>query len=421
MGGMPRATEEKSRRRNIAILVALSSTLAVLAFGAWMSEVFNPLLLAALLAYICNPVVGRFQPVFKNRLVTIVFIYVAALALFFALPLLFLPTLSYEISTFGYAMVGEPGTDLDGNDRPDPGEVYTDLNHDGQATRDELFRDVNRNGRWDHGYFDQLITDLKGRIDGIDTPTKAWFRRNVDLERVWDYLRSNVRNIAQTGTLAGGWMVKKFFSGIQSATTLFSYLILVPIYTFFLLWNSQAILDTTRHYLPGRYRLRILSIVGKIDVAVSSFFRGRFLICIMKGIITSIGLWLCGVKFALVIGLAAGFLSVVPFLGVVLSAIPAITLVLIDFQGSLSRALAVVLVFAFVEALEGLVLTPWILGKETGLHPITLILSLLIAGKLLGFFGLLMAIPLVAIAKILAREFLLPHLEELAAEEPEES
>ena len=235
---------EKKRRRTIAILVALGSTVAVLAFGAWMSEVFNPLLLAALLAYICNPVVTRFQPIFKKRLVTIVFIYGAVLTLFLALPLIFLPSFGHEMSTFGYAMVGEPSTDDNGNGRPDPGEVFTDLDRDGKAAAGELFRDVNGNGVWDKGYFDRLITDVKQRLDTIDSPTKAWLRKSLDLERVWNYLRSNVRTVAQTGTRAGGWMVQKFFSGVESATTLFSYLVLVPIYAFFLLWNSEAIVET---------------------------------------------------------------------------------------------------------------------------------------------------------------------------------
>ncbi len=332
---------------------------------------------------------------------------------------MFFGTVSREATQFAYAMTGEPSTDINQNGRPDLGETFTDVNGDGKAQPGELFFDANGDKKLTIGYFERLLNYVHQESRNINPSLRAWIERHVAAENAWGYLRTNLRSIANTGTRATGWMIDTVFSGIQGAYGILSYLVLVPIYTFFLLWNYQGIINTIERYLPGRYRKRIIFIASKINTAVSSFFRGRLIICILKGVITSLGLWLCGIKFSIILGMAAGFLSIVPFLGVIISIIPAVTLVLIDYQGSLSRAAAVIIVFVAVEALEGLIMTPWILGKETGLHPITLILSLLIFGRLFGFFGLLMAIPLTAIAKILAREFLLPHLEELAAESPE--
>ena len=124
-----------------------------------------------------------------------------------------------------------------------------------------------------------------------------------------------------------------------------------------------------------------------------------------------------GVPFGFAIGLASGFLSLIPYVGVWFAVLPALGLSWLEHQSGTNLAL-VGGIFAGIEVLEGLVLTPTLLGKEVGLHPLTVIVTLMIFGKILGLLGVLLSIPLAAITKILAREFVLPLVEDFAQEKP---
>ncbi|MEM7262450.1 MAG: AI-2E family transporter, partial [Planctomycetota bacterium] len=146
---------------------------------------------------------------------------------------------------------------------------------------------------------------------------------------------------------------------------------------------------------------------------LAAFFRGRLTVCLVKGVLTSIGLLLFGVPLAIPIGLAAGFLSLLPYVGIYLTLVPAMLLSWFD-AGSLGTLIGIVAFYGAIEALEGLVLIPKLLGREVGLHPLTIIVTLLVFGKLFGLVGVLLSVPLAAIAKILADEFVMPLIRDLA-------
>lgn len=124
-----------------------------------------------------------------------------------------------------------------------------------------------------------------------------------------------------------------------------------------------------------------------------------------------------GVPFWFPIGMAAGFLSLIPYIGIWLAVVPALGLSWVD-HGSLPRLGGIAAVFLIMETVEGLVLLPAFLGKEVGLHPLTIIVTLLVFGRLFGFVGVLLSVPLAAITKILFHEFIMPLIAEFAAEKP---
>ncbi len=389
----------------------------VLLFVYWLSDVFAPLFTGILLAYIIAPIISRLESVFRNRLLSIIFIYIYILVLVVLVPFILGSMLYNQGYSLFVTLVGEVRTDTDGNGRWDPGEAFTDLNGDGKPQPSELFIDANSNGRFDPGYIDRFLEFSERIMHDLGPRIKEWADVEVDVEQALSYVKGNIRQIAATSTKATRWLISGILSGVQGVFDVVSWLVLVPMYTFYLLYEWSDLKRSVAAYLPGRYRKRILQVVGRIDRAVSSFFRGRLLIALIKGGLISIGLFVVGVKFAFVLGMMAGFLSVIPFVGVIISAIPCMMFVVIDYNADLYRILGVLAVFSFAEAVEGFVLTPYILGKETGLHPVTLILAMLIAGKLLGMIGLLMAVPLASIVKILFEEFALPVLEELARED----
>ena len=393
----------------------------VLVFAFWvmyqLSSIFNPLLVALLLTYISDPLIGRLEKVFKHRLVAVVAIYIYLIVLFVFVPVLVMGRLYTESRSLYVPLVGERSTDMNNNQKWDKGEIFTDINHDGKGQPGELFLDLNENKIFDkseEAHFYKLLNRAEKYSTNLDEGTKKYIEQAVDVDQVVAYLKQNVKNLAAMGGSATKWIFTWVANSIQSVSGFVIFIVLVPLYTFFFLYEWNHMKNAVTRYLPAFYKDRILNIVGQIDRAVSSFFRGRLIICVLKSLIIAIGLWLCGIRFAFFIGLLAGFLSVIPLFGPIIGVIPAFTFVVIDHNSAFMTFIFVVIAFLVAEAIEGIILQPWILGAETGLHPITLIVSFMVFGQILGLFGVLMAVPLMVIAKILGAEFILPMLEEFA-------
>ncbi|MGE4620464.1 MAG: AI-2E family transporter [Planctomycetota bacterium] len=199
-----------------------------------------------------------------------------------------------------------------------------------------------------------------------------------------------------------------------------NWILLLPIYVFFFLIEIDPMIVRIRNWIPSSNRARSEKIASEIHAILSSFFRGRLLVCIIKGVMTGIGLMFTGVPHGFLIGFVAGFLSLIPYLGVWLVAIPAVAMCWFE-NHDVVLLVATGGIFAAMEALEGFVLIPRFLGEEVGLHPVTVIVTFLIFAQWFGVIGMLLSVPLAAITKILAREFLLPIWKEGTQQEPEPS
>ena len=212
---------------------------------------------------------------------------------------------------------------------------------------------------------------------------------------------------------ATGVFVQRVFGNVLAFLGL---LVLLPIYTYFLLFELERIHSFLARYLPRRDRARLVGIGRQIGEVLSNFFRGRLLVALCKGLIYALGLSVAGVDFALLLGFGTGFLSLVPFVGSTFGFVFAMLVAMLEHSvgGALLR---VGIVFAAAEMLENYVLIPKIIGDSLGLHPVVVIFALLAGGASLGMFGLLIALPVTASAVIVAREFLLPVLAELADRE----
>ena len=196
-----------------------------------------------------------------------------------------------------------------------------------------------------------------------------------------------------------------------------SLVVLLPLYTFFFLLRFNQIVQLIHDHLPSAGRPTVIRIVTTIDGAISSFFRGRLLICLAVGTLTGLG-WLCvGVPYNLALGGLAGMLNLIPFMSV-LAVPPAMVLTYLqatETGGSWVLAVSlVVAVYAAVQAIESLVLTPTIQARASGLHPVTTVIVLLIGGQLAGLLGMLLAIPITSTLKSLVAEYLLPEVRRLA-------
>lgn len=180
--------------------------------------------------------------------------------------------------------------------------------------------------------------------------------------------------------------------------TLFN-LVIIPVATFYLLKDFDNINAKILERVPPRNRQWTVEFFGKIDAVLSNFIRGQLTIAFVMATILSTGLMLIGVPMGLLIGVVAGMSNIVPYLPAVVGLIPALLLTYLQF-GDITHLLLVLLLFGGAQAFEGFVLSPKILEKAVGLHPVAVLAALLVGGSFFGFLGVLLAVPATAVLKV---------------------
>lgn len=178
---------------------------------------------------------------------------------------------------------------------------------------------------------------------------------------------------------------------------------LIPIFTFYFLKEFDNIRLNVLDKIPVKYQQKVVDVSTKIDDSISSFVRGQLLVCIILAILYSLGLIIIKVDLALIIGIFSGFASIIPYFGFLTGIILSLIVSFIKFH-TFTALLKVLIIFSIVQILESFVITPKIVGDKVGLHPVVVILSLLIFGKIFGFIGLIIAIPLASFLKVIYNE-----------------
>ncbi len=206
-------------------------------------------------------------------------------------------------------------------------------------------------------------------------------------------------------------------SGVVGVSSLLFAALLIPFYFWFFSIGFPGALQFIGGLIPEARKARILSLASEMDVAIAGFVRGRILIAAGMGGMFAIGWYALGVPFAVSLGLLGGLLSIVPYLGIV-AVIPATAMLAmaqlhIPEDGRLvwyMTALGPAGVYVIVQSIEGYILTPVFAGKATNLGPVSIFVAVLAGASVAGVYGMLLAIPVAACAKILARETLMPSL-----------
>ena len=179
-------------------------------------------------------------------------------------------------------------------------------------------------------------------------------------------------------------------------------LVLIPVVTFYLLRDWDLLIKGIRELLPRKFESTVSSLAGEIDEVLGAFVRGQLMVMFALGFIYTGGLWLLGLDLAFIIGMGAGLLSIVPYLGTVVGLVAAILAAVVQFQ-DIFHTLMVLLVFGVGQTLEGMVLTPKLVGDRIGLHPVAVIFAVLAGGQLFGFLGILLALPVASALNVLVR------------------
>jgi len=225
--------------------------------------------------------------------------------------------------------------------------------------------------------------------------------RFIDPADVETLLKENLSEL-QKNILSFSRTIIIYLSNIVSSITF--GMVIVPLILFYLLRDMLIFKENLYTFVSKEKKKEFKEILEEIDRIVSGFIRGRIIVCFIVGTLIGIGLYLLNLKFALIIGITSGVFNFVPYLGPIVGVI----LALIFALGSPWWVLLmIVILFVLVNQLEAIYLNPNILGKELGLHPLTVILSMLICGQLLGILGVLVAVPLAAILKVLFFRYLI--------------
>ncbi len=190
-------------------------------------------------------------------------------------------------------------------------------------------------------------------------------------------------------------LIGTIFGGIIS-------FVLIFVLTFYFLVQEDAVRRTLCYLTPVKYQAYIDNLAQRMQARVGHWLRGELILAIIIGSMSFIGLWLLGIKFFLVLALIAGISELIPYIGPVIGAIPA---VFIAFTQSPWKALSVVLLYWAIQQAENHLIFPKVMQKAVGLNPIVVIIVILIGAKLAGFLGVLLAVPTAAALSVLIRDF----------------
>ena len=322
-------------------------------FTGWLlyllAPVLTPFLISALLAYLGDPVVDRLEKLKISRTIAIVIVFAVMVFIGLVLLLIFIPLIQSQLTAFI--------------------KVFPEF--------------IN--------WIQDTMLPALGNIFGFDASV-------IDL----DFLRNAIiGNWQDFGNVASKLLLKLSQSG-QAIFTWLAYLLLIPVVTFYLLRDWDDIVIKVQNLIPRKQLKLVKKLVYDCDRVLSEFLRGQLLVMLALGIIYSIGLWFAGLDVALLIGMVAGLVSFVPYLGFIVGIITAFIAALIQFN-DITHLIYITIVFGIGQAMEGMILSPLLVGDRIGLHPVAVIFAVMAGGQLFGFFGVLLALPVAAVIIVLLR------------------
>jgi len=333
---MPNVSDKSIASLN-PLLIAVS--LAIALWLLWrLSPILSPFLLAAVMAYVCNPLVGWMERKRIPRTLAVLLTMLLLAGVIAGLLLILAPLVQHETQLF--------------------------------------------------------VERLPTALDWFKSHALPWLQVNfgvdatMDMDQVRAYLIDHLKN---AGSLVGQ-LLPSLKSGGLALVGIAVNLLLVPVVFFYALRDWKGMLAQLEILIPRRWRINTLQIAQEVDQVLSEFLRGQISVMLLMATYYSLALHLSGLEFALPIGIVTGLLVFIPYLGMATGLSLAVLAGLMQFQ-SLRELMPVLIAFGVGQALEGTIVTPWLVGERIGLHPVAVIFALLAFGQIFGFFGVLLALP----------------------------
>ncbi len=314
-----------------------------------LSPILSPFVVAALLAYLFDPLVDKLETWKLSRTVSVVIVFTFISLIVFGVALVLVPALERQIS--------------------------------------------------------QLIKNLPVYMDWLKLNVNPWLQSTFGFEV--DFFDSGQLSalLKEHWESAGGMAQTILSSLTKSGMVVLKWmmnLFLIPVVLFYLLRDWDIITTRVSELIPRPYYDTVHKITKDTNSVLSAFLRGQLSVMLALGTIYTVGLWIVGIDLSLLIGMGAGLVSFVPYLGAITGLIGGVIAALVQF-GDLMHVIYVLIIFGVGQLLEGMVLTPWLVGDKIGLHPVAVIFAVLAGGQLFGFVGVLLGLPIAAIVMVLLR------------------
>lgn len=243
-------------------------------------------------------------------------------------------------------------------------------------------------------HFPQYIDTIDKKMQEIlGDPFFAQFRSQ--LEDMGDKLISSLGDIIRN---ISTFTVQGLGSFVGAVATVVVAIITMPFILFYLLKDGKQLAPYLMKFLPNKMRKPTLKVLGEVNSQVSSYIRGQLTVAFAVAVMFIIGFSFIGLDYAITLGITAGFLNLIPYLGSFLAMVPAIFLGIVGYPVLLVKVL---IVFVIEQTIEGRVISPLVLGSQLDIHPVTILVVLLTSGKLFGVVGVILGIPVYAAAKVI--------------------
>ncbi|MGA7802263.1 MAG: AI-2E family transporter [Gammaproteobacteria bacterium] len=328
--------------------------LALLAGGGWLlyllAPVLTPFLVAALFAYLGDPLADRLEALGLSRTLAVVVVFIVMGAGLLLALVVLVPLLERQVAAFVQRL-----------------PAYLD---------------------WLQTTVVPRLTQLLG-MEPAQVLDVAALKASLGShwKEAGGLLAGMLGTVSRSGMALAGWAVN---------------VLLVPVVGFYLLRDWDVLVARVRELLPRSIEPQVVGLAGESNEVLGAFLRGQLLVMLALGVVYSVGLWLVGLDLALLLGMVAGLLSFVPYLGFVVGIGAAGIAAVMQFHQAMP-VLYVLAVFGVGQLLEGTVLTPTLVGDRIGLHPVAVIFAVLAGGQLFGFFGVLLALPAASVIMVLVR------------------
>jgi len=249
--------------------------------------------------------------------------------------------------------------------------------------------------------FMKQLNELNEHLPQVTMKAQNWLQNVNDSvpDSVREGIRESLKKIEQSVTQS----IAAFISRIDSTINVIFMILTVPFLAFYMLKDIQLIEKTALAIVPSTRRKQVVKLFVDIDRALGNYIRGQLLVCVIVGVLSYIGYWIIGLPYPILFASVAAVFNIIPYIGPYFGAAPAI---LMAATVSMRMVLFVIVVNWIVQTVESNVISPQIVGKTLHIHPLMIIFALLAGGYLAGIIGLILAVPFVAVAKVILQHVL---------------
>lgn len=339
------------------IIFWLAAALVLTLFLYLFSNILLPFVAGMVLAYFLDPVADRLQRLGLSRVMATVVILVAFVVVLVLAFVILVPVLATQMSEFA-------------------------------------------------GKLPEYLTRLQALITSFDP---QWLEQRFGVDA------ASLKEGLNSALTSGFGLLTTVFTSIWSSgvalVSVVSLFVVTPVVAFYMLLDWDRMVTTVDSWVPRDHVETVRAIATDINTATAGFVRGQGTLCLVLGAMYAIGLTLTGLNFGILIGLFAGLISFIPYVGSMTGLVLAVGVAFVQFWPDWTMVVAVAAVFFVGQFIEGNILSPKLVGKSVGLHPVWLMFSLFAFGALFGFVGLLIAVPAAAAVAVLVRFAISRYLE----------